>query len=126
MVVVESFVLLFPFVPSVTTVLQFLRKLLCEEMLDFESAIRCVCVSQIRYAVKEYACTAIDVIARRLRLAFLNVQAAHEALPAIVDILAEELKWSNDAKKVRCLCWFCNNICEKLHNVITMRVAVEE
>jgi glycerol-3-phosphate dehydrogenase len=55
--------------------------------------------AEIRYAVKEYACTAIDVIARRLRLAFLNVQAAHEALPAIVDILAEELKWSNDAKK---------------------------
>jgi glycerol-3-phosphate dehydrogenase len=59
-----------------------------------------LCVSQIRYAVKEYACTAIDVIARRLRLAFLNVQAAQEALPAIVDILAEELKWSNDVKKV--------------------------
>jgi glycerol-3-phosphate dehydrogenase len=61
---------------------------------------RSVCLSQIRYAVKEYACTAIDVIARRLRLAFLNVQAAQEALPAIVDILAEELKWSNDVKKV--------------------------
>ena len=69
-----------------------------------------VCLSQIRYAVKEYACTAIDVIARRLRLAFLNVQAAQEALPAIVDILAEELKWSNDVKKVWCLCWFCNNL----------------
>ncbi|KDR21344.1 glycerol-3-phosphate dehydrogenase, mitochondrial [Zootermopsis nevadensis] len=55
--------------------------------------------AEIRYAVKEYACTAIDVIARRLRLAFLNVQAAQEALPTIVDILAEELKWSNDVKK---------------------------
>lgn len=85
-----------------------------------------VCLSQIRYAVKEYACTAIDVIARRLRLAFLNVQAAQEALPTIVDILAEELKWSNDVKKVRCLCWFCTNICEKQHNMITVRVAVEE
>jgi glycerol-3-phosphate dehydrogenase len=61
-------------------------------------------VPQIRYAVKEYACTAIDVIARRLRLAFLNVQAAQEALPAIIDILAEELKWSNDVKKV----WYLN------------------
>lgn len=29
---------------------------------------------QVRYAVREYACTAVDVIARRLRLAFLNVQ----------------------------------------------------
>lgn len=39
------------------------------------------------------------MIARRLRLAFLNVQAAQEALPTIVDIMAEELKWSEDEKK---------------------------
>lgn len=48
----------------------------------------------------EYACTAVDVIARRLRLAFLNVQAAEEALPVIVDIMAEELHWSKAEKKV--------------------------
>lgn len=39
------------------------------------------------------------MIARRLRLAFLNVQAAQEALPGIVDIMAEELHWSADEKK---------------------------
>lgn len=39
------------------------------------------------------------MIARRLRLAFLNVQAAAEALPAIADIMAEELKWSDAEKK---------------------------
>lgn len=55
--------------------------------------------AEVRYAVKEYACTAIDVIARRLRLAFLNVQAAQEALPLIIDIMGEELKWSNAEKK---------------------------
>lgn len=38
--------------------------------------------------------TAIDMIARRLRVAFLNVQAAQEALPMIIDIMAEELNWS--------------------------------
>ncbi|XP_041980743.1 glycerol-3-phosphate dehydrogenase, mitochondrial isoform X2 [Aricia agestis] len=54
--------------------------------------------AEIRYGVREYACTAVDMIARRLRLAFLNVQAAAEALPGIVDIMAEELKWS-DAEK---------------------------
>lgn len=43
---------------------------------------------------------AIDMIARRLRLSFLNVQAAQEALPGIIDIMAEELKWSADEKKV--------------------------
>lgn len=53
----------------------------------------------MRYAVREYACNAVDVIARRLRLAFLNVQAAQEALPIIIEILGEELKWSNDTKK---------------------------
>ena len=39
------------------------------------------------------------MIARRLRLAFLNVQAAQEALPTIVNIMAEELNWSDDEKK---------------------------
>lgn len=43
------------------------------------------------------------MIARRLRLAFLNVQAAQEALPTIVNIMAEELNWSDDEKKVRYL-----------------------
>ncbi|XP_077296274.1 glycerophosphate oxidase 1 isoform X1 [Arctopsyche grandis] len=55
--------------------------------------------AEVRYGVREYACTAIDMIARRLRLAFLNVQAAQEALPGIIDIMAEELKWSNEEKK---------------------------
>ncbi|XP_001599125.1 glycerol-3-phosphate dehydrogenase, mitochondrial isoform X1 [Nasonia vitripennis] len=55
--------------------------------------------AEIRYGCREYARTAIDMIARRLRLAFLNVQAAQEALPMIVDIMAEELKWSEDEKK---------------------------
>lgn len=39
------------------------------------------------------------MIARRLRLAFLNVQAANEALPGIIDIMAEELHWSAEEKK---------------------------
>jgi len=56
-------------------------------------------IFQIRYGVREYARTAIDMIARRLRLAFLNVQAAQEALPGIIDIMAEELHWSAEEKK---------------------------
>ncbi|XP_044743411.1 glycerol-3-phosphate dehydrogenase, mitochondrial isoform X1 [Chrysoperla carnea] len=55
--------------------------------------------AEVRYGVREYACTAIDMIARRLRLSFLNVQAAQEALPGIVDIMAEELKWSKEEKE---------------------------
>ncbi|KAH8897835.1 DAO-domain-containing protein [Thozetella sp. PMI_491] len=49
---------------------------------------------EVRYAVRhEYAQTAVDVLARRTRLAFLNAQAALEALPKIIDIMGEELKW---------------------------------
>ncbi|XP_039279443.1 glycerol-3-phosphate dehydrogenase, mitochondrial isoform X3 [Nilaparvata lugens] len=55
--------------------------------------------AEIRYGVREYAMTAVDMIARRLRLAFLNVQAAAEALPGIVDIMAEELNWNEAEKK---------------------------
>jgi len=50
---------------------------------------------EVRYAIRhEYAQTAVDVISRRTRLAFLNAQAALEALPDIIDMMTEELKWS--------------------------------
>ncbi|CAI2165753.1 3089_t:CDS:2 [Funneliformis geosporum] len=51
--------------------------------------------AEVRYAVRrEYACTLVDVIARRTRLAFLNAQAALESLPYIIEIMSEELGWS--------------------------------
>jgi len=56
---------------------------------------------EVRYAVRhEYAQTAVDVLARRTRLAFLNAQAALEALPKVIDIMAGELKWDNKRKEV--------------------------
>lgn len=56
---------------------------------------------EVRYACRhEYAQTAVDVIARRTRLAFLNAQAALEALPKVIDIMAVELKWDNKRKEV--------------------------
>lgn len=56
---------------------------------------------EVRYAVRhEYAQTAVDVLARRTRLAFLNAQAALEALPMIIDLMAEELKWDGRRKDV--------------------------
>ncbi|TVY32165.1 Glycerol-3-phosphate dehydrogenase, mitochondrial [Lachnellula subtilissima] len=56
---------------------------------------------EVRYAVRhEYAQTAVDVIARRTRLAFLNAQAALEALPKVIDIMAGELKWDSKRKEV--------------------------
>jgi glycerol-3-phosphate dehydrogenase len=54
---------------------------------------------EVRYAVRhEYAQTAVDVIARRTRLAFLNAQAALEALPSIIDLMSEELNWDEKRK----------------------------
>lgn len=54
---------------------------------------------EIRYAVRhEYAQSAVDVIARRTRLAFLNAQAALEALPQVIDLMGEELKWNKTRK----------------------------
>ncbi|NWR06733.1 GPDM protein, partial [Paradoxornis webbianus] len=55
--------------------------------------------AEVVYGVKEYARTAVDIISRRTRLAFLNVQAAHEALPRIVDIMGKELNWCEQKKK---------------------------
>ena len=40
---------------------------------------------------------AIDFVARRTRLSFLNVQVTLECLPRVIDIMAEELNW--DAKR---------------------------
>jgi glycerol-3-phosphate dehydrogenase len=66
---------------------------------------------EITYAVRyEYGLTAVDVLARRtryllfyprtyFRLAFLNAQAALEALPRVIDIMATELNWSRSRKK---------------------------
>lgn len=56
--------------------------------------------AEVKYAIKEYACSAVDVIARRTRMSFLNVLAADEALPRIVEIMAKELKWSKEKAKV--------------------------
>lgn len=54
---------------------------------------------EVRYAVRcEYAQTAVDVLARRTRLAFLNCQAALEALPRVIDLMAAELKWDRPRK----------------------------
>ena len=56
---------------------------------------------EIRYAVQyEYAQTAVDVLARRTRLAFLNAQATLEALPQVIDLMAEDLGWDRQRKDV--------------------------
>ena len=56
--------------------------------------------AEVYYAVHhEYACTAVDFIARRSRIAFLNAYAALEVLPKVIDIMGQELKWNKDRKR---------------------------
>lgn len=43
------------------------------------------------------------MIARRLRVAFLDTKAAESILPTIVQIMGDELKWDNKRRKVRLL-----------------------
>lgn len=51
--------------------------------------------AEVRYAVRhEYAQSAVDVLARRTRLAFLNAQASLDVLPRVIDMMTEELGWS--------------------------------
>lgn len=54
--------------------------------------------AELRHSIREEAaCTAADLISRRTRLAFLDVNQAVQALPRVIDIMAEELGW--DAKR---------------------------
>lgn len=56
--------------------------------------------AECKYSMKyEYATTAIDFLARRTRLAFLNAAAAYEALPEVIEIMAKELKWDEARKE---------------------------
>ena len=56
---------------------------------------------EVAWAVREYAQTAVDVIGRRLRFAFLNNQAAEESLPRVIELMANELKWDKKRQQVR-------------------------
>ena len=53
--------------------------------------------AEVIYACRqEHAQTAVDVLARRTRLAFLSVQAARDALPRVIEIMAKKLNWSKE------------------------------
>ena len=56
--------------------------------------------AEVKYAVKEYARTAVDILARRTRMSFLNVLAADESLPRIIQIMGDELNWSKQKRQV--------------------------
>uniref|UniRef100_A0A7N0TLZ7 Glycerol-3-phosphate dehydrogenase n=1 Tax=Kalanchoe fedtschenkoi TaxID=63787 RepID=A0A7N0TLZ7_KALFE len=50
--------------------------------------------AEVAYCARnEYCESAVDFIARRTRLAFLDTDAANRALPRVIEILASEHKW---------------------------------
>ncbi|KAH7143463.1 FAD dependent oxidoreductase-domain-containing protein [Dactylonectria macrodidyma] len=56
--------------------------------------------AEIRHGVRaEAACTVQDIISRRTRLSFLDVEGALKALPRVIDIMADELNWSEVRKQ---------------------------
>ncbi|MCO5604227.1 hypothetical protein L7F22_058390 [Adiantum nelumboides] len=57
--------------------------------------------AEVAYCARnEYCETAVDFIARRSRLAFLDTKAAAKAIPRVVEILACEHKWDKARKKL--------------------------
>lgn len=57
--------------------------------------------AEVAYCARhEYCESAIDFIARRSRLAFLDTDAAGRALPRIIKILADEHKWDKARQKL--------------------------
>jgi glycerol-3-phosphate dehydrogenase len=57
--------------------------------------------AEVKFAIQEYACTVVDVLARRTRLAFLNVEVTRDVVPRVVEIMANELGWSRAKKQVK-------------------------
>lgn len=56
--------------------------------------------AEVAYCARnEYCETAVDFIARRSRLAFLDTNAARKAVPRVVEILAAERRWDKSRKK---------------------------
>lgn len=57
--------------------------------------------AEVAYCARnEYCETAVDFIARRTRLAFLDVNAATRALPRVIEILAVEHGWDKERQKI--------------------------
>ena len=66
------------------------------KIIEGQPYIRAEVVYSVRY---EYARKAEDILARRMRLAFLNKNDAINAIPVIVELMGDELKWSSSQKK---------------------------
>jgi len=55
--------------------------------------------AEVIYACREYACNVEDVLSRRTRLAYLNREAALQALPRVAQLMSQELKWTESVEQ---------------------------
>ncbi len=56
--------------------------------------------AEVAYCARnEYCESAVDFIARRARLAFLDTDVANRALPRVIEILAAEHRWDKARRK---------------------------
>lgn len=56
--------------------------------------------AEVKFACRrEYAATAVDIIARRTRLSFLDAEAALDVLPRVIDIMSSELGWNRSRQE---------------------------
>ncbi len=55
---------------------------------------------EIAYGMEhELACTVMDVLARRMRLAFLDVRATQQVLPRVLEMMGRQGGWSAARKR---------------------------
>ncbi|XP_062132778.1 probable glycerol-3-phosphate dehydrogenase, mitochondrial [Drosophila sulfurigaster albostrigata] len=58
--------------------------------------------AEVDYACqREYACQLVDVIARRLRVAFVDASAAFQMLPSVMSIMSKHLCWTACTQKLQ-------------------------
>ena len=55
--------------------------------------------AEVDYAVGEYCRSVKDFLSLRVRLAYINSEAAKEAVPRVADLMAHRLNWSASEKK---------------------------
>ncbi|KAH8237361.1 hypothetical protein KR038_010565 [Drosophila bunnanda] len=90
--------------------------------------------AEVRQGVRDFACTLQDMVARRLQVAFLNVQVAEQILPQVANIMAQELNWSNEQTRRQILeaRYFLNSQMgsmpkdNSLHQNIPIKMSVEQ
>jgi len=58
-----------------------------------------ITVGEIKYQLKyEMGITPIDILYRRTRLGFTDGEAVYQVLPKIINIFAQEFKWTDERK----------------------------